>query len=97
MKSFFRIVALGALVALGSFAITGCNSHSATSDKMGADKMGAWRQNGRRQDGRRQDGRRQDGRRQDGRRQDGWRQDEIVNRCPLTRAANEETFDHEAA
>ena len=39
MKSLFRILTLGCLVALGSFAVTGCNSKSAAPDKMSTDKM----------------------------------------------------------
>ena len=39
MKSLFPILALGCLVALGSFAVTGCNSKSAAPDKMPTDKM----------------------------------------------------------
>ena len=39
MKSLFRIITLGCLVALGSFAVTGCNSKSTAPDKMSTDKM----------------------------------------------------------
>ena len=51
MKSLFPILALGCLVALGSFAVTGCNSKSATPDKMSTqkmdgDKMGGDKMNG---------------------------------------------------
>ena len=39
MKSVFQVLVLGCLVAVASFAITGCNSKSAVQDKMATDKM----------------------------------------------------------
>jgi len=39
MKSLFPILAVGCLVALGSLAVAGCNSESATPDKMSTEQM----------------------------------------------------------
>jgi len=39
MKSLVQVLTLGCIVALGSFAVTGCSSKSAAPDKMSTDNM----------------------------------------------------------